>query len=92
MYIKLFRDLLSFIAKYEKVGQLPIRIIKSNVSSVGPSSERNRKKFLFLSTKEEGSTLETLDFTVRIDFTVCISTLPPQHTTFILLSFMPLFY
>ena len=27
--------------KYEKVGVLPIRIVKSNVSSVGPSSERN---------------------------------------------------
>ena len=30
-------------SKYEKVGVLPMRIVKSNVSSVGPSSERNRK-------------------------------------------------
>ena len=29
-------------SKYEKVGVLPIRIVYSNVSSVGPSSERNR--------------------------------------------------
>ena len=27
-------------SKYKKVGVLPIRIVKSNVSSVGPSSER----------------------------------------------------
>ena len=27
-------------SKYEKVDILPIRIVKSNVSSVGPSSER----------------------------------------------------
>ena len=31
-----------FKSKYEKVGVLPIWIVKSNVSSVGPSSERNR--------------------------------------------------
>ena len=30
-------------SKYEKVGVLPIRIVKSNVSSVGSSSERNRR-------------------------------------------------
>ena len=28
-------------SKYKKVGVLPIRIVQSNVSSVGPSSERN---------------------------------------------------
>ena len=28
-------------SKYKKVGVLPTRIVKSNVSSVGPSSERN---------------------------------------------------
>ena len=28
-------------SKYKKVGVLPIRIVKSNVSSVGPLSERN---------------------------------------------------
>ena len=41
---------------------MPIRIVKSNVLSVDPSSERN--EFLFLS--DEGPTLETLDFTIRI--------------------------
>ena len=32
-------------SKYKKVGHgvLPIRIVKSNVSSIGPSSERNKK-------------------------------------------------
>ena len=30
-----------FKSKYKKVAVLPIRIVKSNVSSVGPSSERN---------------------------------------------------
>ena len=30
-------------SKYETVGVLPIRIVKSNVQSVGPSSETNRK-------------------------------------------------
>ena len=29
------------IEKYEMVGLLPIRIVKSNVLSVGPLSERN---------------------------------------------------
>ena len=28
---------------YKKVGVLPIRIVKFNVSSIGPSSERNIK-------------------------------------------------
>ena len=31
-----------YISKYKNVDVLPIRIVKSNVSSVGPSSERNR--------------------------------------------------
>ena len=53
MYIK---------SKYEKVGVLPIRIVKSNVSSVGPSSERN-----------EGPTFETLDFIIRIGRTPTFS-------------------
>ena len=37
--------------KYKKVGVLPIRIVKSNILSVGPSSERNIKGVfsLFLS-------------------------------------------
>ena len=32
-----------YIYIYKKVGVLPIRIVWSNVSSIGPSSERNRK-------------------------------------------------
>ena len=48
-----------------------IRIVKSNVSSVGSSSGRL------------SPTLETLDFTIRIYYiSICISTLPTQHTTF----------
>ena len=30
-----------YISKYKKVGVLPMRIVWSNVSSIGPSSERN---------------------------------------------------
>ena len=100
MYIKLFCDLLSFIAKYERIGELSIWIVMFNVSNVGLSSESNRKMFLFPSTKAEGLTLETLDFTIRVGSTptisihisICISTLLTQHTTFILLSFMLLLY
>ena len=33
----------SYKSKYKKIGALPIRIVKSNVSSVGPSSERNMR-------------------------------------------------
>ena len=50
-------------SKYKKVGVLPTWKVKSNVSSVDPSSERN----MFLS--HEGPTLETLDFTMRISST-----------------------
>ena len=70
-------------SKYKKVGILPIRIVKSNVSSAGPSSERN----IFLS--DEGPTLESLDFTIHIGskptffISICIWTLPTQRTTFI---------
>ena len=50
---------------------LPIRIVKSNVSNVGPSSESILAVFnvflLFLS--DEGPTLETLDLTIRIGST-----------------------
>ena len=49
---------------YKKVGVLPIRIVKSNVSSVWPFV---REKGLFLS--DEGSTLETLDYSIRIGST-----------------------
>ena len=48
--------MLRYKSKYKKVGVLPIYKAKSNVSSVGPSSERNT----FVS--EKGPTLETLDF------------------------------
>ena len=47
-------------SKYKKVGVLPIWIVKSNVSSVDPSSERKH---------DEGPTLETLDFTIHIGST-----------------------
>ena len=47
-------------SKYKKVGVLSIRLVKSNVSSVGPSSERNA---------DQESTLETLDYTNRIGST-----------------------
>ena len=47
--------------KFRKVGVLLIRIVKSNVSSVGPSSERNRT--------DEGPTLQTSDFTIHIGST-----------------------
>ena len=46
-------------SKYKKVGVLPIWKVKSNVSSVGASSDRHM-------TNAEGPTLETLDFTFRI--------------------------
>ena len=47
----------------KKVGVLPTRKVKFNVSSIGPSSERN----IILS--DEGPTLETFDFTFRISST-----------------------
>ena len=52
--------------------------MKFDVSSVGPSSERNRKKFSFiffpnLFPPDEGPTLETLDFTIRIGSTPAFS-------------------
>ena len=33
--------------KYKKVGVLSIRIVKSNVSSVGPSSERKLQHYVY---------------------------------------------
>ena len=61
-------------SKYKKVGVLPIRIVKSNVSSVGPSSERNN---IFLS--DEGPTLETLDF---LYFDLYLNTAYPAHCVY----------
>ena len=52
-------------SKYKKVGVLPIRIVQSNISSFGSSSERNRtkkKSFYFLFVSDEGPMLETLDY------------------------------
>ena len=73
---------------YKKVGVLPIWILNSNVSSVSRSSERNMFLFLFLS--DEGPTLETLYFTVRIGstptflyFDLYLYTLPTHHVTFV---------
>ena len=61
-------------SKYKKVGVLPIWIVQSNVSSIGPSSERN--SFLFLSDEgpmlenlflfDEGPMLETLDYMLSV--------------------------
>ena len=44
----------------KKVGVLPIRIVKSNVSSVGPSSERNLDMNGSWFLSDEGPTLKTL--------------------------------
>ena len=46
-------------SKYEKFGVLPIGIVKSNVSSVHPSSEASFPS----------PTLKTLDFTIHIGST-----------------------
>ena len=54
---------------HTKVGVLPIRIAKSNVSSVGPSSERNSAYAATRWFSDEGPTLETLNFTIRIGST-----------------------
>ena len=42
-------------SKYEKLGVLPLRIVKSNVSSVGPSSEPEKHGNCFSLTKGERS-------------------------------------
>ena len=55
------------IELYKNVGVLPIWIVKFNVLSVGPSSERN----IFLSDK--GPTLETLNFTIHVGSTPTFS-------------------
>ena len=57
--------------KYEKVGVLPIWIVKSNVSSVGPSSESNLLKLSVLAVHQP------------FHISICTSTLPTQHTAFI---------
>ena len=75
-------------SKYEKVGNgvLLIRIVTSDVSSVGPSSERKHSSCF---CSDEGPMLETLDFTIHIGSTPTFSyfdlylyTLPTHHTTF----------
>ena len=53
-------------SKYKKVGVLPIRIVQSNVSSIGPSSEI---LIIFLFLSDEGPMLETLVYTIRIGST-----------------------
>ena len=59
-------------SKYEKVGNgvLLIRIVKSDVSSVGPSSERKHSSCF---CSDEGPMLETLDFTIHIGSTPTFS-------------------
>ena len=44
----------------------------SNVSSIGPSSERIRERNFFLFLSDEGPKLETLDYTIRIGSTPTI--------------------
>ena len=40
--LSLFSQQIYHTLKYKKVGVLPIRIEKSNVSSIGPSSEKGQ--------------------------------------------------
>ena len=55
---------------YKNVGVLPIRIVNSNVSSVGPSSEKNRALRRRANRhSDERPTLEMLDFIIRIGST-----------------------
>ena len=63
-------------SKYEKVGVLPIRIVKSNVSSVGPSSERNRKKKLLLFFFRQYTNL----FIFRFVSLLCLRSTPRLYT------------
>ena len=85
IYICVMQAEQRYKSKQKKFGVLPIRIIKSNVSSVGSSSERNRKPCFSL-TKGQRSKRQTLFVSaVHQPFyiSICISTLPTQHTTFI---------
>ena len=43
IYMCIYKYIKVYKSKYKMVGVLPIRIVWSNVSSIGPSSERNRK-------------------------------------------------
>ena len=58
-------------SKYKKVGVLPIRIVKSNASSVGPSSERNACLFLSL--------VETLEILEKHLFLTCRHFVREKH-------------
>ena len=58
-------DIFYYKSKYKKVGVLPIRIVKSDVSSVGPSSEGNIKTFNF--TIRIGSTPTFLYFDLYLN-------------------------
>ena len=73
-------------SKYKNVGVLPIRIAQSNVSSVGPSSKKN----LFSLKKGQCSKRQTILSVLAVHqpfyISICISTLPTQHTTFSILS------
>ena len=50
--------MLRYKSKYKKVGVLPIRIAKSNVSSVGPSSEKHVKLHVVVSIHEIAKVLD----------------------------------
>ena len=55
-YLYFDDPLLCYVYADKEVGVLPIRIVKSNVSSVGPSSERN------MCLSDKGPTLDTWAF------------------------------
>ena len=69
-------ELASMNCNVEKVGVLPIRIVKSNVSSVDPLSERaNAQNVRLYYPYRQNANLFIFRF-------VSISTLPTQHTTY----------
>ena len=86
-YVKLSQELFS------KVCVLPIRIVQSYVSTIGPSSER-RANARSVRRRANAETRQTLDtkrqtlsaLAVHRSFyiSICIFTLPTHHTTFIL--------
>ena len=86
---------MGYKSKYEKVGVLSIRIVKSNV----PSSERKRMFSLWRRVNVRNIRSDSNARNVRLYLSVlavhrpfyisiCISTLPTQHTTFILILYV----
>ena len=69
-------------SKYKKVGVLPIWIVKSNVSSVG----RNNVSCCSLTKGPRLKRYNLLSISAvnqQFYISICIGTLPTQHTTFI---------